>query len=126
MNNKKKTISSHCRRYAAKKVKDAARKTFFLKFPRRHKVRPEKEAIYISTSLSMQDMYVHSAVGERQELARETETRLDERQVEAREGGEQLVKTRQGELHGAAVLEDVRANLEETPLPETSINLSYI
>ena len=122
-----KTISSHCRRYAAKKVKDAARKAFFLKFPRRHKVRPKKEAIYIScTSLSMQDM--HSTVGdcERQELARETETRLDERQVEAREGGEHLVKARQGELHGAAVLEDVRANLEETPLPETSINLSYI
>ena len=104
-------------------MKDAARKTFFLKFSRRHKVRPEKEAIYISTSLSMQDM--HSTVGERQELA--METRLDERQVEAREGDcEHLVKARQGELHGAAVLEDVRANLEETPLPETSINLSYI
>ena len=122
-----KTISSHCRRYAAKKVKDAARKTFFLKFSRRHKVRPKKEAIYIScTSLSMQDIHVHSTVGEceRQELA--METRLDERQVEAREGDEHLVKARQGELHGAAVLEDVRANLEETPLPETSINLSYI
>ena len=103
-------------------MKDAARKAFFLKFPRRHKVRPKKEAIYISTSLSMQDMYVHSTVGEceRQELAMET------RQVEAREGDEHLVKARQGELHGAAVLEDVRANLEETPLPETSINLSYI
>ena len=116
-------------------MKDAARKAFFLKFPRRHKVRPKKEAIYIScTSLSMQDIHVHSTVCERQELA--METRLDERQVEARqvearqvearEGDEHLVKARQGELHGAAVLEDVRANLEETPLPETSINLSYI
>ena len=77
-------------------MKDTARKTFFLKFTRRQKVWPKKEA----------------------------EARLDE--AEAREGGEHLVKTRQGELHGAAVLEDVRANLEETPLPETSINLSYI
>ena len=77
-------------------MKDTARKTFFLKFTRRQKVWPKKEA----------------------------EARLDE--AEAREGGEHLVKARQGELHGAAVLEDVRANLEETPLPETSINLSYI
>ena len=77
-------------------MKDTARKTFFLKFTRRQKVWPKKEA----------------------------EARLDE--AEAREGGEHLVQARQGELLGAAVLEDVRANLEETPLPETSINLSYI
>ena len=77
-------------------MKDTARKTFFLKFTRRQKVWPKKEA----------------------------EARLDE--AEAREGGEHLAQTRQGELLGAAVLEDVRANLEEAPLPETSINLSYI
>ena len=75
---------------------------------------------------------METRLDERQVEAREggehlVKTRqVEARQVEAREGGEHLVKTRQGELHGAAVLEDVRANLEETPLPETSINLSYI
>ena len=173
----------HCRRYAAKKVRDTMRKLILMKLPRRrHKVSSKKEAIS-STAVPMQDLQqstveeserqgegqgrderhqVEARMKRRQQATSATvqefegqpegmggdETLIEtliERLVEARQPGkrqpeamvadERLVRARDfdkmelveaREAGKSQQEEGVRAKLNKPPLPETSINLSYI
>ena len=172
--------SLHCRRYAAKKVRDTVRKLILMKLPRRrHKVSSKKEAMNISsTAVPMQDLQqstveeserqgegqgrderhqVEGRMKRRQRAASATvqefegqpegmggdETLIEtliERLVEARQpgkrqpeamvAGERLLQARDFDRMEQEAREAGKSQPKEgvraKPLPETSINLSYI
>ena len=113
-------------------MKDTVRKLIIPKFPRRgHKVWPKKEAIFSSTSLSLQDLHHPTLVEdcERQAESEEADEKpieaagkyerqpeareADKRQPEARGGGERSVEASRDKRQPMEVVEKLVLSKQE-------------